>query len=488
MKEESLPEGLLWQIFSLIALIPHPSGEEAELRARLQDFAEIHDLKVETDAVGNLRLERAPSPGLEQAPSIVLQGHLDMVPQRRSGSDFRFSEDSINLVRSGDWVHTGGETTLGADNGIGVAAALAVLLDRTKQVGPLSAVFTVEEETGLRGALQLPPQWLQADYLLNLDSEDEGELYIGCAGGARLNSIFQLHPTVPSAGQGMKITLSGLPGGHSGCDIDRNRGNANQLLAQFLHLFPALQLASFDGGSLDNAIPRECEATAVVSDELKAALLSAASAFVGSVREELGENGRNLSLQLVEIPRPEWVWSPEEQQTILIHLTHCPNGVQRYDDAFKVVALSSNLASVKTEPTARQLIVRSSQRGFDEEERSALTRKIAGYMTEAGAEATVDNSYPGWKPQGDSALLRTANAVYEELFGVKPANTVIHAGLECGILHAKNPDLAMISFGPEIQNPHSPSERVSIASVERFEQFLDALIGCLVKKGKVSAC
>ena len=469
--------GPMWDMFVLIAGIPHCSGNEMQLGNVLCDFARIHGLQAEKDAAGNVRIVRPAVNGMEHAPRLILQGHLDMVPQSND-PDFNFTSTPISPIRNGAFLETGGKTTLGADNGIGVAAAMVMLLDRTVQCGELSAVFTVEEETGLKGARNLAGDWLDADYLLNLDSEDEGELFVGCAGGARVNTRFSLR-LVPAEGVGVTIRLSGLPGGHSGCDIHKKRGNANSLMAELLLELPC-HVASLDGGTLDNAIPRECVCVGTVPEEnwkdVQNILQEKQMAFAA----RLGDAGKNLKIELEKTETPTMVWDSAQQHTILTALAHCPNGPFAYNNDFPVVETSSNLAIVKTEEGV--LSVHSSQRSLVDDEREAASQKVMAHFGSAGGISEVSSAYPGWSPVKESPLLATANRVYERLFGVTPANTVIHAGLECGIFAGINPELQMISFGPDILDPHSPAERLSIDGAERFLQFLRALIEELCRK------
>lgn len=470
----SLSPAAVWEIFEKICSIPHPSGHEAALAEALAADAERRGLSVRRDAAGNLRIDRAAAPGFESAPAVLLQAHLDMVPQKAPEVTFDFLTDPIPPEVRGGWVVSGAGTTLGADNGIGVAAALALLFDPAWRGGALAGVFTVSEEVGLNGALALSPEMLEGSYLLNLDSEEEGELYLGCAGGARLTLTFDAaFQPVPAAMEGVRCTVGGMAGGHSGCNIADRRGNAIRLLARLLERSPELLIAAFDGGSCDNAIPREASVSGVLPAGMIDAFRLRAEAFA---REAAGEFDAppEFRIEVEAAPLPERVWTGEFRDRVLGALTGCPDGVAAFDSALGVVRTSSNLASVRSE--GERFVVATSQRSQIDSERAALTEAVAERFRAAGATAAVNHAYPGWEPRPDSRLFSTAAALYRELFGRKPEPKVIHAGLECGILSGINPELELLSFGPTLENPHSPGERLDIASVGRFWMFLRELI------------
>lgn len=473
-KLDTLSPAPVWEIFELICSIPHPSGHEAALAEALSAMARERGLAVRRDAAGNLRIDRAAAPGFESAPAVLLQAHLDMVPQTAPGVKFDFLTDPIPPEIRGEWVVSGAGTTLGSDNGIGVAAAVALLFDPAWRGGALAGVFTVSEEVGLNGALALSPEMLEGTYLLNLDSEEEGELYLGCAGGARLTLTFDAAFRPVSAGMtGVRCTVGGMAGGHSGCNIADRRGNAIRLLARLLKESPELQIASFDGGTCDNAIPREAVVSGALPAETFKSFRRRAEAFE---REAAGEFDAppEFRIEVESAPLPEQVWQESFRDRVLDALTGCPDGPTAFDSALGAVRTSSNLAAVRSE--GERLVVATSQRSQIDAERVALTEAIAERFRAAGATASVSHAYPGWEPRLDSRLFSTAASLYRELFGRKPEPKVIHAGLECGILSGINPKLEILSFGPTLENPHSPGERLDIASVGRFWKFLRELI------------
>lgn len=473
----SLSPAPVWEFFEMICSIPHPSGHEAALAEALAAAARERGLAVRRDAAGNLRIDRAAAPGFESAPVVLLQAHLDMVPQTAPGVKFDFLTDPIPPEIRGEWVVSGAGTTLGSDNGIGVAAAVALLFDPAWRGGALAGVFTVSEEVGLNGALALSPEMLEGTYLLNLDSEEEGELYLGCAGGARLTLTFDVAFQPVSAGMtGVRCTVGGMAGGHSGCNIADRRGNAIRLLARLLERSPELLVASFDGGTCDNAIPREAAVCGALPADGVEPFRTRAEAFA---REAAGEFDAppEFRIEVEAAPLPERVWREAFRDRVLGALTGCPDGPTAFDSALGVVRTSSNLASVRSE--GERLIVATSQRSQIDAERAALTEAIAQRFRAAGGAAAVSHAYPGWEPRLDSRLFSTAASLYRELFGKRPEPKVIHAGLECGILSGINPKLEILSFGPTLENPHSPGERLDIASVGRFWRFLRELISRL---------
>lgn len=466
----------VWRIFSMLCKIPHPSGHEGKLADAVAELASKAGLKVRRDAYGNLRIDRPAFPGFETRPTVILQGHLDMVPQAAPETVFDFTADPIPVVAEGGFVRSSAGTTLGADNGLGVASALALLLDESFRSGPLAAVFTLSEEVGLNGAQALDPAFLAGDYLLNLDSEEEGILYIGCAGGARLEAAIPLeYESLPAGCACALLRVSGLAGGHSGCNIADRRGNAVQFLGRAL-LTGTMRAASMRGGSLDNAIPREAEAVVVLDTTAADDTRPALAALETRLRESF-DLPDSFSITLTETPHPERVWTKSVHEHVVCALAGCPDGVLEMDERFGIPYTSTNLAAV-FERDGR-LVFRSSQRSFSDAQRREATACIASHFEAVGAKAVVDNEYPGWTPSTSSKLLEKAVALYTELFGRKPEVKVIHAGLECGIFAGKRPGLQMLSFGPTILDPHSPSERADIAGVERFHSYLEALVSAL---------
>ena len=469
----ALKPALVWKHFAEIVRIPRPSSHEEKIRRYILDFARAQGLESKEDAAHNVYVRKPASKGMEDRKGVILQAHLDMVPQKNNDKEFDFTKDPIDAYIDGGWVTADG-TTLGADNGIGVAAILAVLEDRTLKHGPLEALFTATEETGMDGANGLEKGLLHGDILLNLDSEEEGELYLGCAGGARLTLTFDpAFQMAPAGMAGVRCTVGGMAGGHSGCNIADRRGNAIRLLARLLERSPELLVAAFDGGSCDNAIPREASVCGALPADGVEPFRARAAAFA---REAAGEFDAppEFRIEVEAAPLPERVWTGEFRDRVLGALTGCPDGVVAFDSALGVVRTSSNLASVRSE--GARLVVATSQRSQVDAKRAALTEAVAERFRAAGATAAVSHAYPGWEPRPDSRLFSTAAALYRELFGKQPEPKVIHAGLECGILSGINPKLELLSFGPTLENPHSPGERLDIASVGRFWRFLRELI------------
>ncbi|MFA6101522.1 MAG: aminoacyl-histidine dipeptidase [Victivallaceae bacterium] len=475
---KKLSPGLLWNTFSDICSIPHPSGHEASLRDFLKSRAEDAGLKTVVDKAGNMLIEKPAFHGMENRRTVILQSHLDMVPQKNSDIKFDFIKDPVKPYIDGDVVKAK-DTTLGADNGIGVAAMMALLLDKDIQHGPLKAVFTVEEETGLNGANKLSPHFIEGDILINLDSEEEHRVFVGCAGGVRSNHEFIIeYDAVPPRNTAMNIRVSGLKGGHSGCDINSGRANSLKLLAEMLTAAEerfGLKLADLHGGNLDNAIPREAFATVLMPVSDTDQFADFAAGFEVEKVQLFGRSEPGLHIQLICVRIPDRIFEAGFQKRLLLALNACPNGVIAMSEAFPgVVETSTNLAAVKNEHG--KIIVRTSQRSSSADSKKRLADKICDIFTSAGAVCTRDCDYPGWEPRRDSAILKTFSEVHKDVSGKEPEVVIIHAGLECGIIHSINPGLDMISFGPEIRNAHSPDECVSIPSVARFWNLLLKLL------------
>ncbi|WP_136249023.1 aminoacyl-histidine dipeptidase [Halomonas borealis] len=475
---EQLSPHPLWRHFRTLCNTPRPSGHEAALVAILEAWADDRGLTRDRDAYGNLRLRKPATPGLEAAPGIVLQGHLDMVAQANAEHPHDFTRDPIDTVVEDGWLHAR-HTTLGADNGLGVAAALAVLEDDSLSHGPLEALFTLEEESSMGGALQLAEGWLDGRLLLNLDSEDRGQVYIGCAGGADVEVDAQL-PTSPLGDDetAMRLSLTGLRGGHSGIDIDKGRGNANRLLVRILRDLAALdaRLIDYRGGTLRNALPREAFATLALPAESVDAARERLPVLEATLRDELAGVDDGLALTLERVPPPEAQALSGHASRLLIAALHAaPCGVERMSVAVPgVVETSNNLGVVSLEAGRFHLcaLVRSLRDSAVHD----LADRFRALFDLTGARTRVENAYPGWTPDPESPLLARFRALHAARLGVEPEVKVIHAGLECGILGAKYPDMSMISFGPLIRGAHSPDERVELASVEEFWGLLRVLI------------
>ncbi len=480
------PKGV-WQNFAKLTQIPRPSGKKEQISQFLIDYGKSLGLETLTDAIGNVLIRKPASPGYENHPGVILQGHMDMVPQKNSDKVFDFANDPIEayVEDNKQWVTANG-TTLGADNGIGVATAMAILADKSVVHPPLEAFFTVDEETGMYGAFDLKGGWLQGKTLLNLDSETEGELYVGCAGGVDTTATFRYIPVPTEEGDiALRVRLSGCKGGHSGCDIHLQRANANKLLFRFLKEAVTnyeARLARVEGGSLRNAIPREAEAIITIPadayDDVMALVDDFETLFV--TEYEGVEDAISLTAEQVDCPKVEM---PEDVQDFLIHaITTCPHGVYRMmAEMPDIVETSNNLAMIEFSHEGEEDVIKVQclTRSAVESRKNELREIIHSAFSIAGADVVFSGAYPGWKPNINSPIMHTMKTIYEREFGAEPRIVIIHAGLECGIIGRNYPGLDMISFGPTIEHPHSPDERVNIASVQKFYHFLLATLKAL---------
>lgn len=470
----------LWENFYSLTQIPRPSGKKEEISAFLANYGRSLGLETIVDEIGNVIIRKPASAGYENHPGVILQGHMDMVPQKNSNKVFDFEKDPIEayVEDNGEWVTANG-TTLGADNGIGVATAMAILADKNVVHPPLEAFFTVDEETGMYGAFALKGGLLQGKTLLNLDSESEGELYMGCAGGVDTTARFDFEPVETEEGDvALRVSIKGCKGGHSGCDINLQRANAIKLLFRFLKDAVAnyeARLAYVEGGSLRNAIPREASAIITIPadglDEMKQLVADYEDLFI---REFDGvEDNISFTAEDVECPKTEL---PEDTQDFLIHaITLCPHGVYRMiPEMPDIVETSNNLAMIGMENN--RITVMCLTRSSVESRKEELRQIIQSAFALAGAETEFTGSYPGWKPNLHSHILEVMKDVYQKEFGTTPRIITIHAGLECGIIGRNYPGMDMISFGPTIEHPHSPDERVNIATVQKFYHFLLATL------------
>ena len=473
------PENV-WKHFHSLTQIPRPSGKRKEIGDFLEQYGKSLGLQTFRDAIGNVFIRKPASKGYEGHPGVILQAHMDMVPQKDSDRVFDFEKDPIETYVDGEWVRAKG-TTLGADDGMGVAAAMAVLEDNTLQHPAIEAFFTVDEETGMYGAEALEAGVLQGKTLLNLDCETEGELYIGCAGGVDDTATFNYAPVaVPEGDVALLVTLNGLHGGHSGCDIHLQRANAIKLLFEFLKEAVSeyeARLACVQGGSLRNAIPREATALITVPAEGKDELLELVDFYEDLFIKEYDgvEDNIHLTAADFDITKVESLL-PEDTQDFLIHaITACPHGVYRMiPEIPDVVETSNNLAMIAT--TKDKIVVSCLTRSSVESRKEELQEVIDSCFRLAGADVTFTGSYPGWKPNTNSRILEIMKEVYLSEFGSTPRVITIHAGLECGIIGKNYPGMDMISFGPTIVHPHSPSEAVNIESVGKFYRFLLATL------------
>jgi len=464
----------LWAHFDEILAIPRGSKEEDQIRNYVVGVAERNGLEHVVDRTGNVVVKKPGTAGRESAPGTILQSHLDMVNEKNSDVDFDFSTDAIKPVVDGEYLTADG-TTLGSDNGIGVAAMLAILEAKDLEHGPLEFLFTIDEETGLTGAGGLDPALLSSKQLLNLDSEEEGALTVGCAGGADTDLSLKLE-VVPSPANATAHTfkLVGLNGGHSGIDIHLQRGNAVQLLARMIHAIshgtPGF-LSELQGGDKHNAIPREAWATVVIPEGQSKGFLEQIQALFSEVKSEYQTVEPDMAFKIEEAPLPEQVWGTDTTWRVLRFLVSLPHGVVAMsNDIAGLVETSTNLAAAKAE--GRKLSVLMSSRSSVASGLRWIRRKIKAVGFLAGAEVNEHDGYPGWKPDLNSRVLQVVKQVHTRVLGAEPHVEAVHAGLECGIIGEMIPGMDMISFGPQIEFPHSPNERVKIDSVGRFYDLL----------------
>ncbi len=479
MSLDQLQPAILWNHFLDICRIPHGSGDEAALRERLIQVSRARGWDPVVDGVGNLVIRVPATPGHEAAPTLVLQGHLDMVCEKNAETEHDFATEPIQPWIDGDLLRAKG-TTLGADNGIGIAAGLALADDPEVVHGPLEILCTVDEERGLTGAQELDGSLLKGRTLLNLDSEEEGALYVGCSGGGDLVGTFGLSRQ-EVGGEAVRIDVKGLLGGHSGLDIHLGRGNSIAILAGLIAEAIEAELVvgvdTFRGGNLRNAIPREAHAIVRVLDGHRDDLEVVALKKLREAREELGEADPGLAIELNDVAGGETV-PAEAMVPLLAMLLEMPRGVlEMSEDIEGLVQTSNNLAVVKD--LGETLTVQASTRSSVAAELEEARDRIAACMEAAGGEVERDEAYPGWKPDMDSAVLARCVAVHERMFGSKPAVKAIHAGLECGILGEAVPGMDMVSMGPNIHFPHSPDEHIEIPSVGRFWEYLKAVVADL---------
>lgn len=471
------PEAV-WNYFEEICQVPRPSKKEERIGAWLMEFARQHQLNACQDKAGNVLITKPATLGKEQVPTVVLQSHMDMVCEKNADTEHDFDRDPIVPYIDGEWVKAKG-TTLGADDGIGMAAALAVLTSTDIQHGPIECLFTVDEETGLTGAFALEAGFFTGKILLNLDSEDEGEIFIGCAGG--IDTVVRLpYEKVATAAHqfAVKITVKGLQGGHSGDDINKGRGNAIKILNRFLwelrmvHKDLGFAVASFEGGNLRNAIAREATAIVVFDRRFKEHVRVDFNVYAAEMEEvwKITEPGLKLELESVDLPAE--TLTEDSTRTLLNALYACPHGV--YSMSYRMpgmVETSTNLASIRF-VEENTILITTSQRSDVESEKFNIAQMVAAVFQMAGAEVKIGDGYPGWTPNPDSALLKVAVESYKRLFGQEPIVRSIHAGLECGLFLEKYPGMDMISFGPTLRGVHSPDEKINIETVEKWWKHL----------------
>ncbi len=481
MSIRDLKPQLIWEQFDDICQVPRPSKKESKIIAWLQEWAKKHNFDYQTDETGNVVIRKAATKGFEGRPAVILQSHMDMVCEKNSDVEFDFENDPIQPWIDGEWVKAKG-TTLGADCGIGMAAALAVLLDDSLEHPAIEALFTVDEETGLTGAFGLGEGMLTGKYLVNLDSEDEGELFIGCAGG--IDTVATMDYDKEEAPEGyafVRLEVGDLLGGHSGDDIDKGRGNSNKLLARFLYNAAdtfQIALAKFDGGNLRNAIPREAYAIVGVPAEAKEDFEERFLEFGQELMEEFKHTEPRMRFTVNDVEeKVTEVMSNDDMCALLITIVGLPNGVLAMSFAVPgLVETSSNLASVKFNTEEGKVTITTSQRSSVESAKLYAAQTIESVFFLAGFDVEHSDGYPGWSPNPDSKLLATTVECYRNLFATEPKVRAIHAGLECGLFLEKYPHLEMVSFGPTLRGVHSPDERLEISTVDKFWKLLVELL------------
>lgn len=469
----------MWEIFDEITHVARPSKKEEKIRRFLVDFAVKHNLEFKTDGIGNVVIMRPATASMKDRPVVILQSHMDMVCEKNSDVEFDFDNDPIQAYIDNGWVRARG-TTLGADDGIGMAAALAVLIDAEHELPPIEALFTVDEETGLTGAFNLGADMLTGKYLINLDSEDEGEIFIGCAGGIDTVATFDAAPTTAPADHAFfRLDITGLTGGHSGDDINKGLANSNKLMTRFLwHGMRefGLRLCRFDGGNLRNAIPREAWSIFAVPTAQVSAMMAYYEKYTADVTGEFSFTEPKIDITIGKSDPQAKVLGINAQGGLLKALQGVPNGVLAMSAAMPgLVETSTNLASVKF-CNEGDVIVTTSQRSSIDSARYDAAASVESVFELGGANVKHSDGYPGWKPDPSSHLLRVSVETYKKLFNVDPVVRAIHAGLECGLFLEKYPHLEMISIGPTLRGVHSPDERLEIATVDKFWRHLIATL------------
>ena len=466
----NLQPAKVWQYFGELMNIPRPSKHEERVSAYLQKFGHDHGYETLADEVGNVLIRKPAYQGYGNAPGVCLQAHMDMVCEKNGDKQFDFFTQGIEAYVEDGWL-VGNGTTLGADDGIGVAAALAILDDKSIQHGPLECLFTVDEETGLTGASNLHTDWLKSNILLNFDDEDEGEYCIGCAGG--IDTVADIDYTtrpVPSGVEAFRIRVYGLQGGHSGDDINKGRGNANKLLNRILWNATEkckIGLARIDGGNLRNAIAREAWADIMVLPEHVSELKEIVETFANNLQFEFRSTEPGLTIELVKTEMPSSLIDEKTHHNLLDALFACAHGVLAMSREIEnFVETSTNLASVKMDD--KQIHICTSQRSSVESAKLAAAQKIESTFRMIGAHVSHSDGYPGWTPNPDSKVLKVGVETYKRMFGHDPIVRAIHAGLECGLIGEKYPKMDMISYGPTLRGVHAPGEKIEIKTVEMF--------------------
>lgn len=475
----------LWDIFAKICSIPHPSYHEEALAQHILSWAKGKDLHVERDQVGNILIRKPATIGMENRKAVVLQAHLDMVPQKNNETVHDFAKDPIQPYIDGDWVKARG-TTLGADNGIGMASALAVLADDSVEHGPLEVLLTMTEESGMHGAFGLQPNWLNAEILINTDSEEEGEIYMGCAGGIDFTTTLPLQREhLPAGYHTLQLTIKGLRGGHSGANIHHGLGNANKLLVRFLFTHAqdiGLRLLDLNGGTLRNAIPREASAVIAVPASKVEELKTLSQHYQDTLKNELAARESNIMILLEPVVSSAQALVVGSQRCLLALLNSMPNGVIRMSDAVKgVVETSLNVGVVTTDQHQAEIVCLI--RSLIDSGKDYVVDMLNALGQLANAQVVAEGGYPGWQPNIHSPIMQQVRETYQALFNKTPNIMVIHAGLECGLFKKSYPEMDMVSIGPTITGPHSPDEQVHIESVGQYWILLTALLKAIPARG-----
>ena len=485
MKITDLQPAVVWKFFHQVTQVPRPSKKEGKMIAFLESFAKEYNVPIKKDEAGNILMSKPATPGMEDRPVIVLQSHMDMVCEKNNDTKHDFDNDPIETIVDGEWLRANG-TTLGADNGIGVAAELAILASNDIEHGPIECLFTVDEETGLTGAKAIQAGFMTGDILLNLDSEDEGQIFMGCAGGKDTQALFHYEAVeAPANLEYFRIDVKGLNGGHSGGEIHKGLGNANKILVRFLYLLKKkyeFVLCSINGGNLRNAIAREAHAVIGLKAENKEEVRVLLNNFAAQIENELKHVDPNVQLLMASEERPAFQIDNATAEKLIYALHACPHGVLGMShDIEDLVETSTNLASVKMQE-GNTILVGTSQRSSIESCKIAAANSVASAFLVAGAEVRHGDGYPGWAPNPESKILKVAQDTYKRLFGKDALIMAIHAGLECGLFLEKYPNLDMISFGPTLRDVHSPNERIEIKTVGMWWNHLLELLKSIPAK------
>lgn len=471
MEIKNLTPQIVWSIFDGMTQVPRPSKKEEKIRQWLVNWAKEHNVECHVDKTGNILMRVPATPGYENHPTVVMQGHMDMVCEKNSDVQHDFENDPLKTYIDGDWVKAQG-TTLGADDGIGVALAMAVMTDSEAKHGPLETLITYDEETGMTGANNLEEGFMTGKILVNIDSETEGQIFIGCAGGKDTCAEFHYAPIPAPERYYAKIKVSGLIGGHSGGDIHLGHANANKVLVRFLLSQSDIVVASITGGNLRNAIPREAEAIIGLPMNRKDQLVAELNQYIAVIEGEVGDIEKGFKMTIETVEKPAHIIEPSVVEKLLAALQACPHGVQGMCRSMEnLVETSTNLASIKM-PELGVIRIETSQRSSVESEKEDIAKTVRTVFELAGAEVTQGHGYPGWKPNVDSPVLKVFAQTYRDMYNKEPEIMAIHAGLETGLFLTKYPNMDMISVGPTMVGIHSPEEKLCISSVASFYGYM----------------